>query len=280
MPSVRLLLAGLIALAIAGIASPLSAQIIHGRLLQEGTLAPLTGASVQLLDAQGNELNRLVTTNEAGTFAMRVDPGRYTLRIRRIGFQPLITPVINLAANEVFEGTYRISPVAVRLATERITAKRNLEWGREGYTRRKALGQGIFLARSDLNDKDQRDFASLMLGVPGIRVEGFGKVTSTEGWRCLYFMVNKVPVSSVPGAVPGSSMYPTLEDLIPTGHDVMAIEVYREFKEVPPEFKLDAWPGSAGMTAPRAVPSRGIQVGRRPQDTPCGLISVWTRAAW
>ena len=280
MLSVRLFLASIVAFAIAGAATPLSAQIIHGRLLQEGTLAPLTGASVQLLDASGNELNRLVTTNEAGTFAMRVDPGRYTLRIRRIGFSPLVTPVINLAENEVFEGTYRISPVAVRLATERITAKRSLEWGRDGFARRKALGQGIFLGRSDLNEKDQRDFASLLTGVDGIRVEGFGKVTSTEGWRCLYFMVNKVPVSSVPGAVPGSSTYPTLEDLVPTGHEVMAIEVYREFKEVPPELKLDAWPGSAGVAAPRAVPNRGIQVGRRQQDTPCGLISVWTRAAW
>ena len=188
-------------------------------------MAPLSGASVQLLDAQGNELNRLVTTNEAGTFAMRVDPGRYTLRIRRIGFSPLVTPVINLAANEVFEGTYRVSPVAVRLATERITEKRNLEWGRDGFTRRKALGQGIFLGRSDLNEKDQRDFASLLIGVEGIRVEGFGKVTSTEGWRCIYFMVNKVAVSSVPGGVPGSTTYPTLEDLVPTGHDVMAIEI-------------------------------------------------------
>lgn len=278
MHSVRLLLAT-IAFTLAG-ASPLSAQMIHGRLLQEGTLSPLAGASVQLLDGQGNELNRLVTTNTAGTFAMRVEPGRYTLRIRRIGFQPLVTPAISLAANEVFEGTYRISPVTIRLATERITAKRNLEWGRDSFARRKALGQGIFLGRSDLSEKDQRDFASLLHGVDGVRVEGYGKIVSTEGWRCLYFMVNKVPVSSVPGGVPGSTTYPTLEDLVPTGHDVMAIEVYREFKEVPPEFKLDAWPGSAGMTAPRARPSTGIQVGRQQQDAPCGLISVWTRAAW
>jgi hypothetical protein len=211
---------------------------------------------------------------------MRVEPGRYTLRIRRIGFSPLVTPVIRLEADEVFEATYRISPVAVRLATERITAKRNLELGRDGFERRKALGQGVFLARSELNDKEQRDFASLLQGVGGIRVEGLGKITSTEGWRCLYFMVNKVPVSSVPGGIPGQTTYPTLEDLVPTGHDVMGIEVYREFKEVPVEFKLDAWPNSAGKADPRARPNRGISVGRQQQDTPCGLVSVWTRAAW
>lgn len=280
MQSVRLFLASLVAFTLAGAASPLSAQMIHGRLLQEGTLTPVTGATVQLLDAQGNELNRLVTTNAAGTFAMRVDPARYALRIRRIGFQPLVTPAINLAADEVFEATYRITPVAVRLATERITARRNLEWGRDGFARRKALGEGIFLGRSDLADKDQTQFATLLHGVEGIRVEGFGKVTSTEGWRCLYFMVNRVPVSSVPRGVPGSTNYPTLEDLVPTGHDVMAIEVYREFKEVPPEFRLDAWPGSAGKATPRAQPSVGLQAGRQHNDAPCGLIGVWTRAAW
>ena len=65
----------------------------------------------------------------------------------------------------------------------------------------------MFLTRSDLNEKDQRDFATLLTGVEGIVVEGRGKVVSTQGWRCLYFMVNKVPVSSVPRGVPGSTAY-------------------------------------------------------------------------
>ena len=269
-------LAGIIGVAAA---RPVAAQMIHGRLLQEGTLVPLSGATVQLLDAQGAELNRVVTTNEAGTFAMRVAPGRYTLRIRRIGFTPLVTPIISLQADEVFEGTYRVSPATIRLATERITAKRNLELGRDSFSRRKELGKGVFLTRTQLQDKDQREFSYLLRDVDGIRVEPNGKVTSTEGWRCLYFMVNKVMVSSVPGGVPGSTTWPTLEDLIPTGHDVMAIEVYREFAEVPPEFRIDAWPGeTAGQ---RALPSRGtVSRSDARQSRPCGLVAVWTRAAW
>ena len=280
MRSVRLLPGLLAALIIAGAARPVAAQMIHGRLLQDVTLVPLTGATVQLLDTQGNELNRVVVTNEAGTFAMRVEPGRYMLRIRRIGFNPLTTPVISLEADEVFEGTYRVSPATVRLATERITAKRSLELGRDGFARHKALGQGVFLTRTQLNEKDQRDFSYLLTGVDGIMVDAAGKMTSTEGWRCLYFMVNKVPVTSVPGGTPGSTMWPTLEDLVPSGQDVMAIEVYREFKEVPPDFRLDAWPGQ-NPGGNRAAPSRGL-MGRRAQaeDRPCGLVSVWTRAAW
>jgi hypothetical protein len=262
-----------------GMATPLSGQIIHGRLLQEGTLAPLTDASVQLMDAQGNDLNRIVITNAAGTFTMRVDPGRYTLRIRRIGFNPLVTPVIALAADEIFEATYRVSPATVRLATQRITARRRLEEGRDGFARRKDLGLGIFLNRADLGGKDQRDFASLMMDVDGIRVEADRKITSTEGWRCLYFMVNAVPVSSDPRSPPGTSTYPTLEDLVPTGHDVMAIEIYREFKEVPPEFRMEAWPGS-NSASQRARPTTAIGGRRRGEAPPCGLVSVWTRPAW
>jgi hypothetical protein len=259
-------------------ARPASAQMIHGRLVQDGTLLPLSGASVQLLSARGEELNRVVVTNEAGTFAMRVEPGRYTLRVRRIGFNPLMTPVISLEEGEVFEGTYRVSPATIRLATERITAKRSLELGRDGVTRRKALGKGVFLYRTDLAEKPQRDFASLLTGIEGIRVDGAGKVTSTEGWRCLYFMVNKVPVTSVPGSTPGSTMWPTLEDLVPNGYDVMAIEIYRDFQEVPPEFRMEAWPGSTASQ--RATPSAALGGRRRPEEKPCGLVSVWTRAAW
>ena len=268
--------AGLIGVAAA---RPAAAQMIHGRLLQEGTLVPLSGATVQLLDAQGEELNRVATTNDAGTFVLRVAPGRYTLRIRRIGFTPLVTPIISLQADEVFEGTYRVSPATIRLTTERITAKRNLELGRDSFDRRKALGKGVFLTRTQLEEKDQREFSYLLRNVEGIRVEASGKMTSTEGWRCLYFMVNKVMVSSIPGGVPGTTTWPTLEDLIPTGHDVMAIEVYREFEEVPPEFRVDAWPGET--IGQRALPSRGMMSRSDARTSrPCGLVAVWTRAAW
>lgn len=280
MRSFRLVLTLLAALMTVGAARPLAAQMIHGRLLQDGTLVPVRGATVQLMDARGDELDRLVVTNEAGTFVIRVEPGRYTLRIRRIGFTPLTTPVISLEPNEVFEGTYRVSPATIRLATERITAKRSLELGRDSFTRRKELGKGVFLTRTQLAEKDQREFSYLLTGIDGIRVDATGKMTSTEGWRCLYFMVNKVPVSSVPRGIPGSTMWPTLEDLVPTGHDVMAIELYREFSEVPAEFRLDAWPGpNAGSQ--RVAPSSAAMTRRaRAEDHPCGLVSVWTRAAW
>jgi hypothetical protein len=230
------------------------------------------------MNVRGDELDRLVITNEAGTFAMRVEPGQYTLRIRRIGFQPLTTPVITLALNDVFEGTYRVTPATVRLATERITAKRNLELGRDGFLKRRTLGKGVFLTRSDFGEKNQSEFANLLRDVEGIQVDADGRVNSTEGWRCLYFMVNKVMVTSVPRGIPASTMWPTLEDLVPSGHDVMGIEVYREFGEVPEEFRLDAWPG--WRPGQRAVPNTRSLDRRGASDAPCGLVSIWTRAAW
>ena len=281
----RLLAPGLVAGLLAWAAVPASAQIIHGKLLADGLNTPIEGASVTLLDARGNELDRLVTTNKNGSFFMRVTAGRYMLRLRRIGYTPLTTSMITLGENEVFEGTFRVSPVAVRLATQRITARPNLEWGRDGYTRRKAMGQGVFLARADLATKDQTNISWLLRNVPGIEVLGDGQVRSLEGWRCLYFVMNGIPVPFDPFSVPGQSMYPTLHDLVPTGDDVMGIEVYREFKEVPEQWRMDAWPDSEVRDRNARTTARvRLPLGAQPRDKinnpPCGLVAVWTRAAW
>jgi hypothetical protein len=280
----RLLAAGLVAAFFAA-PVPAVAQVIHGKLVADGLNTPIEGATVTLLDARGNELDRIVLTNKNGAFFMRVSSGRYMLRVRRIGYNPLTTPLITLAENDVFEGTYRVSPVAVRLATERITARPNLEWGRDGWSRRKALGQGVFLARADLASKDQTNVSWLFRGVPGIEVLGDGQVRSLEGWRCLYFVMNGVPVPFVPHSFPGESMYPTLHDLVPTGDEVMGIEVYREFQEVPEEFRMDAWPDPEvrDRNAPRTARVRlplGAQPRAKQSNPPCGLVAVWTRAAW
>jgi len=189
--------------------------------------------------------------------------------------------------NDVFEGVYRVSPVAVRLATQRITARPKLEGGRDGWTRRRELGLGgIFLSRTELAEKDQREFAWLLRDVPGIQVLGDGQVKSTEGHRCLIFMMNGVPVPFNNRYVPGASLYASLQEMVPTGHDVMGIEVYRKSTEVPLEFQKDAWPTGAererllAPVAPGVVMPYGKAANDRRMDVPCGMVVVWTRAAW
>jgi hypothetical protein len=285
-PRARLRLA-LLSLALLVVAAPASAQMIHGRLVEDGTLKPVSGATVTLLDANGRELNRVALTNETGTFFLRVEPGRYKLGIKRIQYSPLVTQVIPLKKDEIFEGTFRVSPIAVRLATQRISAKPNIEWGRDGFNRRKALSSGgVFLTRNDFDDADQSMFAYLLRKVPGLQILPDGSIRSVEGYRCLKYMVNGVPVRSDPSAFfyQSEHLFPTLEDIVPTGHDVMGIEVYREFKEVPAEYRLTAWVGntSGGQATghygvdPNA--KRGSVSGKI--DEPCGIITVWTKAAW
>jgi hypothetical protein len=274
----------LLGLALLLVGTPAFAQILHGRLFEEGSVRPIAGATVELLSAQGTSLDRVVQTNETGTFAMRVEPGRYTLRIRRIGYRALVTAIIPIKANEIFEGNFRVSPVAVRLATQRITAKPNIEWGRDGFLRRKDLSEGgVFLTRADFEKEDQSYFAYLLRNVPGIQVTADGGIRSLEGWRCLKYLVNGIPAESKPGSVPGENTFPTLQDMVPTGHDVMGIEVYREFKEVPEEYRLTAWV-SEGLGA-RSTGVVGVTQGARHTtagraETPCGIITVWTKAAW
>jgi hypothetical protein len=259
------------------------AQLIHGRLLEEGTNRPIDGATVQLLDAGGRELDRIAQSNASGIFMIRVEPGRYTLRIRRIGYQALTTPIITIEDRQNHEATYRVSPVAIRLATQRITERRNLEWGRDGWQRRRELGAGVFLTRMDLEGREGLPLVEALDGIAGLRLVPSGMLESLQGWRCIYFMVNRIPTRHVPQyRVTGEETFLTLNEVVPNTDDVMGIEVYREFKEVPPDFRLDAWPMSRsqmGMQTrrPDEYPNRRLPAGEPP---PCGIVNIWTRAAW
>ena len=206
--------------------------MIHGRLLQDGTLVPLANASVQLMDASGNELNRLIMTNEAGTFAMRVEPGRYTLRIRRIGFTPLTTPVISLAADE-YRGDVRVS--GHNTAGDRRI--REGGWmGRDSFSGGQELG-GIFLTGKTWRRKITGVFVS---AVRDRRHKGRrgGKIRRTKG-RCLYSATRFRELR--PGGPP-ATQWPKLEELVPTAicHGGRGVS---RLSEVPAEFRFIEWPG-------------------------------------
>ena len=74
------------------------------------------------------------------------------------------------------------------------------------------------------------------------------QVRSLRGQRCLKVLVNRLPLPRPMRSVP----QPTGFELLP--RHILGIEVYREFDEVPEELRMEAHP--------------------------CGLINLWTRAAW
>ncbi len=79
----------------------LSAQQVEVRLREEGTLVPVHGAIVRLLADTGTVGQGL--TNASGRLVLRApQPGRYRLKVDRIGFIGLQTAAVDLAAGETF----------------------------------------------------------------------------------------------------------------------------------------------------------------------------------
>jgi hypothetical protein len=88
---------------------PICAQTIQGQLLDRSTGEGVEGALVLLLDQAGNEVDGFLT-NEVGRFRIRSpNPGTYTLRAERIGYETVTSEPILLGSAQIF---------GIRLQTE------------------------------------------------------------------------------------------------------------------------------------------------------------------
>jgi hypothetical protein len=255
-------------------------QLIHGKLLTDRTNVPVAGATVQLLRATGAELNRIVQTNKHGSFIMQVEPGRYRLSVRRISYSPVQSDIITVEPGKNVTMNLVLTPISVRLATQTVTALTRLETGRPAMAKREALDQGgYFLYRKDFAEIANKTVPEILEKVPGLRARPDGSIETLEGNRCLQFLINRLPITEIPiqYLMPGQS-FASLYEMLPDGLDIMGVEVYRRFSEVPKELRQDAWPylDDRGVTIPRVLGSA-----RKQTTIPaCGLINFWTSAAW
>lgn len=114
----RTLLLASIGLAVLGLAAmPLGAggQAVVGRVLEEGTLRPLSGAFVVLRDTAG-ERRGAVLAGEDGRFALRAPvPGRYRLVARLIGYADATSAPFMIAGGETVERTLEVAVRAISL---------------------------------------------------------------------------------------------------------------------------------------------------------------------
>lgn len=105
---------------------PVAAQQVSGRLERAGTLEPLSGALVLLVDSLGHEVTRTVSSASGGFVLKAPVPGRFHLRVLRIGSTPWSTESITLALNErrdvrliVEDNTVRLPDIEIRAAGSR-----------------------------------------------------------------------------------------------------------------------------------------------------------------
>lgn len=99
-----------IALAAALLGGPRSAaaQTFQGRVLEDGTDAPVPTALVSLLDADGDQVAVSIADDVGGYRVQAPEPGVYRLRAERIGFETFETPLLEAG---LADGTYPVDLV-------------------------------------------------------------------------------------------------------------------------------------------------------------------------
>lgn len=100
---------------------------IHGRIVTTGTGAPVTVGSVAVLRASDSTIVGGTPPDTAGAFYIRrLATGTYIVRVRVIGFAPVIrTGVVISAAQPIVDlGTIALSQVATQLAAQTVAAER------------------------------------------------------------------------------------------------------------------------------------------------------------
>ena len=83
------------------------AQTVRGELVEETLNAPIEGAFVVLVDAEGEQVVAMLT-NAAGRFVLEApSPGRYRLKAERIGYESHTSPDLDLEMGQVLD--YRLT---------------------------------------------------------------------------------------------------------------------------------------------------------------------------
>lgn len=121
-PAIRSWLAVLAGLSAFGFpsAGPLGAQTVLGTAVDAVDGAPVAGAFVILLDEEGVERDRGLTSS-TGAFRLRAArPGTYRLSLERIGFEDLVTETFELPADSTVSRRLLASAQPIELSEIRV----------------------------------------------------------------------------------------------------------------------------------------------------------------
>ena len=131
--------------------APAAAQLVSGKVVEEGSERPVGGAMIELMDTTGLRRGAVVA-DTAGSFRIMVpQPGAYRLRVTHIAYTSVETATIDAALGMQVELELRMSPTAVALEPLRVVGRSafNAGWLQEYYdrammTRRSGMGKVFF----------------------------------------------------------------------------------------------------------------------------------------
>jgi hypothetical protein len=213
------------------LAAPLSAQVVHGKLVDAGTGAGVASARVRLL-ARGAAADSALT-DSAGAFTLRAEGGgAFRLAAARVGYAESVSREIEMEDDDSLEVVFRISPDAVVLDPLEVVAAGKYRGPQieAFYRRAERHAFGTFVTRAEIEKTPTYRTTDLLRRVAGLRVFPSRRpgVSSVRG-RCGCLPVVIVDGMELQGAA-------TLLDEWVKAYDVEGIEVYTGPAQAPPEF--------------------------------------------
>lgn len=225
-------LLGLLALLASAATGPVRAQA--GGATLAGTVSDTSGAPVPAAQVVLAGSGRAAFTDSAGRFRVRdFPPGRYEVRVRRVGFQPLsFDVVIEDGTSAEVRITIAPNPPPV-LPTVAVSAEVRRARMAGFYERaRRAVG-GVFLDRDMIERRSPANLSSLVLTVPGLTVDRDARGEALILSRPMGF--RRCPITIfVDGMLMGTSGR-EVDQIVPVSA-IEAVEVYPSANSVPREF--------------------------------------------
>lgn len=229
-------------------AAPLPAQSVAGRVLDNGSDAPVLGVLVELRTERGGDSGSALT-DSLGAFRLEVPgPGIFRLRATRIGYQRVESPGFEVGEAEQVEADLRISASAVLVEPLTITSRpeppRSRYLETVGFYERERRSSGTFVRRDRVDRANVSRLSDFLSDLPGVRkvvVRGVSMITLNRQWACPpQVMLDGHPlVESI-----------RIDDIISL-RAIEALEIYRGPSETPAEYGY--------------------------RERGCGMVVIWTR---
>jgi len=235
---------------LASLAAPASAraQTIAGRVLDDLSEAPISFASVMLLDSTDTAV-AWVESDSVGRFFIRAPgAGTYRLYADRMAYGEIFSETFPLQGVGSVELLVRMVPLPIEMDAMVVTAeRRRMKLDQKGFYRRRNASMGYFFDMDEIARWDPLRVTDVVRDVPGVivrrsRLGGLVALTQRFGRQCAM----KVVVDGFKADVADGSL-----DFLVNPDHVIGIEVY-----------------PSGVGAP--IQHRGL-------DSRCGIMMIWTR---
>lgn len=273
---------------LAATACSASAQVITGtiagRLVDDATGEPVEGAQVTLLPVDADDVVARGISDGDGAFTFEVPLGDYRLKAERIGYATTTSLGFALAVTGTLEVEFRIAARAITMAP--IIVSGEGPPGRDLFEERRAAGMGLLLGPQAVDSLRPTQHPGELFAhdrtmrvrwswgrYADMRMGPIPSVTSHRGTAgdCFHWIVDRTlvaPPKYTMGASSSPWAHPPLADVEPD--DLVAVEVYRNWSEVPDDLSdqlrlRDRWER---------------QELNRMNQMRCGVVVVWTEDGW